>query len=155
MVWYSCMVLFWSKNNSFMKKIILWTSDELCQSECDPCRNYKFYITGNWSRWSTMNSVSQSSWETYWVFLRGPMTVICLKTGCMTWGTVDEMSLAVTLIWSAWTVIAFRLRLCYHQSNKTYTKFFQAIPLINECVTNKPQRTSAERLTHSMLQCSC
>lgn len=45
-----------------------------------------------------MNSESQSSWETYQVFLRGPMTVLCLKTGCMTWGTVGEMSPAVTSI---------------------------------------------------------
>ena len=46
-----------------------------------------------------MNSGSQSSRETYWLFLRGPqMTALGLKTGYMTWGTVDEMSLAVTSI---------------------------------------------------------
>lgn len=45
-----------------------------------------------------MNSGSQSSWEIYQLFLRGPMTALGLKTGYMTWGTVDEMSLAVTSI---------------------------------------------------------
>ena len=44
-----------------------------------------------------MNSGSQSSWEIYQLFLRGPMTALGLKTGYMTWGTVDEMSqIAVT-----------------------------------------------------------
>ena len=45
-----------------------------------------------------MTSVSQSSRGTYEVFLRAPMIVLCLKTGCMTCVTVDEMSLAVTSI---------------------------------------------------------
>ena len=45
-----------------------------------------------------MNSGSQSSWETYQLFLRGLMTALGLKTGYMTLDTVDEMSLAVTPI---------------------------------------------------------
>ena len=75
------------------------------------------------------------------------MTALGLKTGYTTWGTVDEMSLAGTSIWSAWTVIAFRLRLCYHQSDKTYTKFFQAIPLI-QCY-NAVVRVLSKVITHS------
>ena len=34
----------------------------------------------------------------YWVFLKVSITVLCLKTGGMTWGTIDEMPLAVTSI---------------------------------------------------------